>query len=77
LPTEDSNPSLAHVLSASLAQQIPKAFLQSRMASIGGRESAPCSKYGLVVRGSSGYLGYVGLKPSQENREWAIHILGL
>lgn len=47
------------------------------MASTGGIQSAPCSKYGLVVRGSSGHLGHMGLKPSQENRERAIHFLGL
>lgn len=77
LPTEDSNSSLIHLLSASLVQQICKAFLQSGMSSTGGIKTVPCPKYGLVVRGSSGHLGHVGLKPSQENRERAIHILGL
>lgn len=54
-----------------------KPFPQNRMASTGGRKSVPCSNYGLVVRGSSGQLGHMSLTPSQENREWAIHILGL
>lgn len=47
------------------------------MASAEGIKTAPCSKHGLVVRGSSGHLGHMGLKASQENRERAIHILGL